>query len=774
VAQPNPYLHRSPNLPAGAGAKAARLAEAQRAGLAVPSFWVLPEEALQAMLHEGLVTQTNGSFHMPDPLALHRRLLPKDAPESLAIRSAFSAEDAANRSLAGHFESVLRVPANNPAAAAAALCMVWDSAKRLPDVQRRDVMLMAMVEAKHAGVAFSEAGYRSDLVNMIDGTADRLVAGEADGERFELPRKGHVRLSTRDDANQNSGWPSRLQRLLHEVRRHFGDRPWDIEWADDGERCWLVQVRPITRRTLRNELFTMANHREILPDPPSRFMTTLIGACAQDLFSYYRRFDRRLPADRPFIEILHGRPLINLSLLLDMMHLWGLPSRLVTNSIGGDTEAGEQFGPHAGRLVRALPALIKQGLAQLRAPQSAKRQATRLMEIAIGTEASADNAACAGIAGLTKRAGQVYTLLVQEMFSLTAAISGPTSLLRRTGTLALWSQHHRSASTQMFDDLRRVAEALEKTPGAHEATQRGEVPAGEPFASAWSTWLRAYGHRGVYESDLAMPRFREQLTSLLPALLRHDEPEATRARMPLRAWLLYPVWRQARAAIAAREQLRSDAMRAFGELRARLLCEAERMVDGRQLPTAEHLWKLSIEECLRLQEGWVPDAAFWQQRETEEARRASLQVPDVLRRFDALPETAESAASERNEWRGIGLTEGVVTGIALVCKRPFERLPDGFEPANTIVVARAVDAGWIPAFHQARGVAVEIGGDLSHGSIILRELNLPAVTNMAGITSAVRTGDHIRIDARQGLVERISRTDEPGATAQASGKHTAA
>ena len=51
----------------------------------------------------------------------------------------------------------------------------------------------------------------------------------------------------------------------------------------------------------------------------------------------------------------------------------------------------------------------------------------------------------------------------------------------------------------------------------------------------------------------------------------------------------------------------------------------------------------------------------------------------------------------------------------------FVELPEGFESATTVLVARSVDAGWIPTVALASAVVVEIGGDLSHGSILLRE-----------------------------------------------------
>lgn len=51
-----------------------------------------------------------------------------------------------------------------------------------------------------------------------------------------------------------------------------------------------------------------------------------------------------------------------------------------------------------------------------------------------------------------------------------------------------------------------------------------------------------------------------------------------------------------------------------------------------------------------------------------------------------------------------------------------------------------MDAGWIPTFARVAGVVVETGDDLSHGSIILREIGLPAITNVRGVMRVVQTG----------------------------------
>ena len=142
-------------------------------------------------------------------------------------------------------------------------------------------------------------------------------------------------------------------------------------------------------------------------------------------------------------------------------------------------------------------------------------------------------------------------------------------------------------------------------------------------------------------------------------------------------------------------------------------------------------------------------AADLDARRDERARLAVLRLPDTLHRFDD-PETLAGVSSTARSFHGVPLVRGCVEGRALRASEPPSRLPDGFDPASTILVARSVDAGWIAMFAQVAGVAVEIGGDLSHGSIILRELGLVSITNLGDLGNAIVTGDRVRLDADSG------------------------
>jgi len=741
----------------GVGNKGALLDRAAQAGLPVPQGFILLDSAWHTALAAGLVRVEGQLITIPDPSGLLNALQLDPLTPLLAVRSAFSAEDREGESLAGHFTSRLFVNPADPADLAAALADVWSSAFRQPGDFRRDVLIMNMVAAQSAGVAFTEREYEDDLINFTGGTADRLVSGEVEGETILLPklRSWERRLEIGDSfnlqspiSNLQSRFPLRLQRLLRDIRRVFGAGDWDIEWADDGVCCWLVQLRPITRPSRRNEIFTLANHKEILPELPSRTMSSLIASCAGDLFAYYRRFDPSLPARRPFIEVFYGRPYINLSLLSEMMRSFGLPTRLVTDNIGGET--GPVFGANLGRLVRKMPVLLKLGLAQFGAVASS-RQAIKAM-LAQTEQPGQTFGAC------SETLAWLYTTLVTEMFSLTSAMSGPLSLLRRLGVLAEHNARQQTISTAMFTDLEPLRRLAAGQPRLQATLSQGKLPPDEAFCRAWRAYLQKHGHRGVYESDIARPRLHEAPEALLKSLV---QPAGQRPPLPPRSWLgwlTWPIWWQASRNMRARELLRYQAMLSFDRIRCQLLLLAQTHVMAGILPDLDSLWLLDIDEIHRLDSGWVPEAAFFEQRKAEIEHLQSYHLPDLFHRFDDLEQYREGAASTGPETRlrGVSLTGGEVQGRAWVLAEPSTALPSSFTAETTILVARAVDAGWIPTFACVAGVVVETGGDLSHGSIILREIGLPAVTNVRGATQAIQTGEVLALRAGSGVVEKLS------------------
>jgi pyruvate,water dikinase len=101
--------------------------------------------------------------------------------------------------------------------------------------------------------------------------------------------------------------------------------------------------------------------------------------------------------------------------------------------------------------------------------------------------------------------------------------------------------------------------------------------------------------------------------------------------------------------------------------------------------------------------------------------------------------------------QGIGCCPGVVRGRVRVVIDPAHAT---LQPGD-ILVAERTDPGWILLFPAAAGLLVEHGSLLSHSAIVARELGLPAIVSLKGVTCWLKDGDEIEFDGSTGLVIKV-------------------
>jgi pyruvate,water dikinase len=80
--------------------------------------------------------------------------------------------------------------------------------------------------------------------------------------------------------------------------------------------------------------------------------------------------------------------------------------------------------------------------------------------------------------------------------------------------------------------------------------------------------------------------------------------------------------------------------------------------------------------------------------------------------------------------------------------------PEEFDlmKAGDILVAKITTPAWTPLFALASGIVTDVGGPLSHSSIVAREYGVPAVLGTGVATQRIRTGQHITVDGDGGVV----------------------
>lgn len=226
--------------PTLAGAKAAALARAHRAGLPVlPGFVVTPDAAT------ALVYSTDAPS-VRDAWAS----LSGNGSGALVVRSSSTVEDGIDSSMAGRFESVLDVRGwDSFVDAVRAVVASGDAVHEgLPVAGRMAVLVQPFIVPDAGGVMFGAdpvTGRRDRFViAAVAGGPDQLVSGEVDGVTITLTPRGKVI----DSSGSIAGVDANIRALVAMQKRAsdvFGG-PQDVEWAVSGRDVLMLQSRPIT------------------------------------------------------------------------------------------------------------------------------------------------------------------------------------------------------------------------------------------------------------------------------------------------------------------------------------------------------------------------------------------------------------------------------------------------------------------------------------------------------------------------------------------------
>lgn len=112
-----------------------------------------------------------------------------------------------------------------------------------------------------------------------------------------------------------------------------------------------------------------------------------------------------------------------------------------------------------------------------------------------------------------------------------------------------------------------------------------------------------------------------------------------------------------------------------------------------------------------------------------------------------LPAEADTQAADT--LTGVAASPGQVTAPACVLHGPEDF--DQMQPDH-VLVAGITTPAWTPLFAMAAGIVTDVGGPLSHGSIVAREYGIPAVLGTGVATDRIRSGQVVTVDGSAGVV----------------------
>jgi phosphohistidine swiveling domain-containing protein len=114
-------------------------------------------------------------------------------------------------------------------------------------------------------------------------------------------------------------------------------------------------------------------------------------------------------------------------------------------------------------------------------------------------------------------------------------------------------------------------------------------------------------------------------------------------------------------------------------------------------------------------------------------------------------------AAEREERRGLTPPVTVPPEVRVRLLRTVQEARD--VTAQDVLVIPHLTPAWPTVIARAGAVVTDVGGSLSHGSIVARELGVPAVMGTGNATKILREGQLVDVDGGRGVVALTMRQD---------------
>ncbi|MFF5052938.1 PEP/pyruvate-binding domain-containing protein [Micromonospora sp. NPDC000663] len=781
------------------GGKAAGLGELIRRGEHVPEGFCVTAEAHRL-----------GVLPEAEIIAAYERL----GGGPVAVRSSATAEDLPDASFAGQQDTVLNVTGAAEVIAAIGTCR--DSlhnhrATAYRDARRIDsqevwmaVVVQRMVTPTVAGVLFTAnpvTGRRDEMVvDAAPGLGTTVVDGATTVDHYVLDGVD------RDDAGcLTSAHLAGLRVTGERLQAQFGC-PQDVEWAIDADDVlWLLQSRPITTlfpappatdKPLPRVYLEFGHVQGMLRPVTPMGMATLRAQITAMLAALGVRVEivdigGRLYGDLTDLarDRSSRRRLVKL-LAVDfgpraqavMRHVLADPRFA---PVGGGTGRGAGQGAAslrtAGRaVVGILRALARPDTARIRmfraveqmrvrsaAPTDLRTSADRLRFVREAQDAddSADAIMWPIVAGMLAAALPAALLKgIAGPDEIHAVLAGMPHNVTIEMDLALWRL------AQGAGDHRQL---LLDTPPDELAARHlsGTLP-----DIGMTAFLDEYGHRGVAEVDLGVPRWAEDPTPVFAALanyLRVTDPRQgpdkrfhraavaaeaaleelvarARRRRPVRGRLAGFLLRRARSLAGLREAGKFAGLYPLRETRRHLLLIGADLHGAGLLDQSDDIMFLTLDEAHSVVHQGVDLRGVVAARRAvhrRELRRRSVPVALLSDGTDVEAVLPATAAGE-GTLVGVGASAGRVTGPARVVHDPGTA---HLEPGD-VLVAATTDPGWTPLFLTAAALVTDTGAVMAHGPTVAREYGIPAVICVPDATRTITTGQLVTVDGGAGTV----------------------
>ncbi|KLN59992.1 hypothetical protein WH96_14910 [Kiloniella spongiae] len=736
----------------------------------------------------------------------------------LAVRSSAVGEDGASASFAGQHQSVLSVTGTDELILAVKQCFasLWTpSAVAYRQHMGFDILgvsmaitLCEMVGGKEhskapikAGVAFTAdpvTGRRDIMVvEAVTGLADALVNGQVQGYRYEIFRND-LSASPVENGPLNNG---QLEFLANQLSRlHWtlgdGDTAYDTEWVFEGDDLYFVQARPVTvlpHLTLPKlvsdpVIWSNANFKEVLAEIPCPMSWSVIESAIPEMLHMIPNCTGyQTPKGLHTIKRIKGRCYANLS---ELQWLWydgyGQSPDDSNKNLGGHQPAialpeQESLFVKLKRIWRGIRVMLlisgaDKKLENASAAIFARVRSFRKHDLTEWNEEELTDSLWRWMADTEAfmpdfAKGANYCGI--KLFLFEQQVRKLKSEAYQKLAYALLSGGGQMDSAEHAISLRTISEVARNDPKAKDILESKDLPVevgDSAFETALRDYLDLYGHRGVGELDMRYPRWSEAprfLFEQIKFLMNQEKEPSGRSAvdhdlkqmldaLPVRQRkALIAAAEQARAGMALRERVKSAIVALMEPARRLVMEKGRRMALEGRIQAADDLCWITFQEFSALVEGTWSGKGLCELIESRNLKHDQWAKETVANVYTEEPgQKPVQQIVERltgTELLGFGAFPGQYQGTARVLTSPDKE--QGMMQGD-IMVAPFTDPSWTPLFLRAGALVMEIGGAMSHGVIVARELGLPTVVNIPGALEWVEDGEFLEVDGSLGRITK--------------------
>lgn len=655
------------------------------------------------------------------------------------------------------------------------------------------------------------------VIEASSGLGDKVVSSTVNPYRYHLVRQSasySILKKIPSDAVNLTREPLStkqlitLAKVLEQIEAMMGT-PQDVEWAYQDDTLYVLQTRPITtvletQPDFFDSEWTRANHPEILPEIPSPLFISLMKRTQDRGLAFFAQIGLDVLGLGPYLKDIYGRPYLNLSLVKRVLTQLGfnpIPLLAMVGYIEAEPGTSNPFRVDWGAVWRARKPSLK---LLARIFQMGKTVKTYQETIHHVIEQLQEPSNSPGDAlRQFKLREQVYGELIGTGLILVSAITGLmitiakiiSPLMTFSGTLisSLGKIDVNSVAADYSLMLLKLGQEATKEKTVFEYLTRNNntfsdyqiALAGTQFLAKFDAYIAERGDRATYEPDVGWPRFREQTDKLLYTISQYaklaaegslDESQTRSKRSTAQIWqeltssargidrwvpwrriLAYPLVVLLRKIFALRGEMLTAEAKGMAAIRTWDLTRATRWVQADYLEVADDYFWLTIEEIERVlvaenDAGIYLKSAVAARKDTYQTY-AEIQVPIVIKDSEIphlYPGDDYSRGLLSGTLMGLPVSPGQVQGIVKILEETdgLDQIPEG-----SILVAPSTDPALLPFFPLAVGLIVEVGGMLSHGSIIAREYGVPAVSSVVDARKRLKSGDRVLLDGSTGVVQ---------------------